>query len=384
MKKPTAVMAITVIAVISIPLAIAFNGAKMAAQESVIATRPAAVEHATEVSVVQVSAGTYQATVTGFGEAQPQYQLTLNAEVGGRVLSLSERFVTGMLVRKDELLATLDAADYRQAEATAKAAVADAELALMEEQRQGEQARSEWQQSGLQGDPDSPLVLREPQLQAAQASLEQARQQLISAQRDLDYTTIRAPFDALVVSRAIQPGSYLQSGTVVATLYSTARLEIAVPLSMRQWQNLPDSTSLDNEKWPVQLTDADGSSQWQGYVDRVTQHIDSDTRQRSLVVAVDTPLSLANPLLAGTFAQVQINGREFDGLWKLPASAITQNETFWLVDDKQQLQSLPAHIVFNDSDSTYIVPPVGMDTASIVMRPLNTYLAGMRVNARGA
>lgn len=383
MKKPSNVVLLTLLAAISVPAVFLYAGASIRAQaQDQHNPGKMATAAAIEVTVVPVVKSDYQASVTGYGEAKPQYQLTLSAEVSGRVMALSDRFVTGQQVQQGELLASINPSTYKQALASAKTAVADAELALMEEQRQGEQARLEWQQSGMTGEPDSPLVLREPQLQAAQAKLEQARQQLASAQYDLDNTQIRAPFDALIVSRDIQPGSYLQAGTQLAMLYSTERIEVTIPLSADQWHNLPDPESLLKQKWPVLLSDSASSDQWQGYVNRVTQHINSDTRQRSLVVVVDSPLSLDRPLYPGTFSRADIEGKHVDNLWQLPASAISQNGTIWMVDDQQLLVEVPAQLVFSDKNTSYVRPPTGMADARIVARPLNTYLAGMRVTSK--
>ncbi|MBR9910131.1 MAG: efflux RND transporter periplasmic adaptor subunit [Gammaproteobacteria bacterium] len=382
LQKRLQVILVTAIAALGIPLAIAFNGAQIEQQAQMPRPAKANAAQFIEVSVVPVQAASYRAEVTGYGEAKAEYQLALSTEISGRVESLSPQFVSGQQLRQGDVLAALDQTDYRQALASAQAAVAEAQLALLEEQRQGEQARAEWQQSGLSGAPDSPLVLREPQLQAAEANLVKAREQLAAAQRDLDNTVLRAPFDALVVSRDIQPGSYLQAGTQVAMLYSSQRLEIEIPLSASQWQNLPAPASLDAEPWPVLLQSAESQQQWPAYVTRVSQHLASDSRQRSLVVTVDTPLALPTPLYPGTFTSARISGREVDDVWKIPASAITQSGYFWLVDEQQQLQTRPATVVFAKGNDSYVRPPAGLSSGQVVVRPLNTYLAGMRVNAR--
>ncbi|MDX2464006.1 MAG: efflux RND transporter periplasmic adaptor subunit [Porticoccus sp.] len=382
MTKPSKVLLFTLVAAISIPTAVIYTGATIAAKENHQINKLVAKSPAIEVSVVPVVKSSYQASVTGYGEAQPQYQLSLSAEISGRVTRLSDQFVTGKQVQKGELLATINPNTYQQALATAKNAVADAELALMEEQRQGEQARLEWQQSGMSGEPDSPLVLRKPQLQAAQTKLEQAQKQLISAQYDLDNTEIRTPFDALIVSRDIQPGSYIQADTQIAMLYSISRLEVIIPLSAGQWQNLPDPTSLAQKHWPVQLTDSSSNDQWEGYVDRVTQHINSETRQRNLIVVVDLPLSLEKPFYPGTFSRVKIQGKQIDDLWRVPASAISQDNMLWLVNDQQQLVQIPAQIIFSEKNDSFVLPPKDMDKANVVVRPLNTYLAGIQVNTK--
>lgn len=274
-----------------------------------VETSTLAVSQQQQVSVVLATLGDYQAEVVGYGEAKSRYELMFSTEVGGRVETISSQFETGQVIGQGDVIANIDSTSYQQAVTQAKANVAQAQLDLLEEQRQGEQAKSEWQRSGLSGEPDSPLVLREPQLAQVTAALENAKLELVKAEQDLEKTTLVAPFDSLVVSRDVQPGSYAQTGAQIATLYSVDEVEVSVPLSESQWLSLPnsDNSQLKEQPWPVTLSSSDGQYQWQGYVERVEQHLQQDTRQRSLIVKVDNPLEQEKDLYPGTFVQATIS-----------------------------------------------------------------------------
>ena len=377
MKRKILTIAVTLASAASIFAVAAYNGEQMNKVSLPVAENVA--PQYPDVAIVEATRGDYRAAITGYGEAMPRYKLDLTAEVSGQVEELAERFETGAEFEQGEALVILNQTDYRQAVASAQASVAEANLALLEEQRQGQQAKNEWKRSGLKGQPDSTLVLREPQLKAAQAKLENAKQELEKAKQDLGKTTIKAPFDALIVSRDVQPGSYIQAGSTVAMLYSTDRVEVTIPLSSSQWQNLPSLSVMKQEKWPVVLTSMEGSMRWQGYVERVEQHIDSATRQRSLVVVVDEPLQQPSPLFAGTFVEAHIQGQDLTDLWQLPASAISQSGEIWLVDGANSLFSIKADKKFEDDDSVYVVPPSNLQHAQVVIRPLNSYIPGMYV-----
>lgn len=335
-----------------------------------------------EVAVMAVTKNRYQAQVIGYGEVQSRYQLTLTSEVSGQVESIGKNFATGKLFKQGDVVIHINDIDYQQALSSAQVAVADAKLALLEEQRQGLQARLEWKNSGISGEPDSPLVLREPQLIAAQATLNNAQSQLTKAQRDLDKTAITSPFPALVVSRDVQLGSYLQEGNSIATLYSTDRVEIEIPLSAHQWSSLPNMSGDVEGEWPVTLTNTTGDNQWQGYVARVEQHLDNSSRQRSLVVVVDQPLAQNTPLFPGTFVTATVAGKVLDDLWQLPASAIAQNGEVWYIAADGNLATFTANQQFAQGELSYIKPMAGMDSANIIIRPLNSYVQGMQVIAK--
>lgn len=411
MKLNTITIAITLVAGSSIFAALAYNGSQVAPApqkaneltvsepqamsldtksldtKSIEATTLAASQQQ-QVSVVLATLGDYQAEVVGYGEAKSRYELMFSTEVGGRVEAISSQFETGQVIGQGEVIANIDSTSYQQAVTQAKANVAQAQLDLLEEQRQGEQAKSEWQRSGLSGEPDSPLVLREPQLAQVTAALENAKLELVKAEQDLEKTTLVAPFDSLVVSRDVQPGSYAQTGAQIATLYSIDEVEVSVPLSESQWLSLPssDNTQLKEQPWPVTLSSSDGQFQWQGYVERVEQHLQQDTRQRSLIVKVDNPLEQEKDLYPGTFVQATISGKQLTQLWELPASALSQQGDLWFVDDNGLLSKSNADVEFEKGGLIYIDPTklnveIG-DSVQVVKRPLSSFKAGMVVLAK--
>ena len=406
MKLNTITIAITLVAGSSIFAALAYNGSQVApapekaneltvSESQAIPVGTKSVETTTlpasqqqQVSVVLATLGDYQAEVVGYGEAKSRYELMFSTEVGGRVETISSQFETGQVINQGEVIANIDSTSYQQAVTQAKANVAQAQLDLLEEQRQGEQAKSEWQRSGLSGEPDSPLVLREPQLAQVTAALENAKLELVKAEQDLEKTTLVAPFDSLVVSRDVQPGSYAQTGAQIATLYSVDEVEVSVPLSENQWLSLPnsDNTQLKEQPWPVTLSSSDGQYQWQGYVERVEQHLQQDTRQRSLIVKVDNPLEQEKDLYPGTFVQATISGKQLTQLWELPASALSQQGDLWFVDNNSQLSKSNADVEFEKGGLIYIDPTklnveIG-DSVQVVKRPLSSFKAGMVVLAK--
>lgn len=339
------------------------------------------------VVVVHAESNSYQALITGYGEASARYNVEFSAEVSGRITSTASQFESGKVVKKGEMLARIEDISYQQAVIQAKSNLAQEKQDYLEEERQGNQARVEWKRSGLKGEPSSALVLREPQLAVAKAELEHAEISLKKAQSDLNKTVIRAPFDSLIVNTNIQPGSYVTAGSTVATLYSIDKVEIEIPLSANQWKNLPTLSNAElanpnTPKWSVQLLSSEGNAEWQGYVSRIERHIDSSTRQRALIVTVDNPLDKEVGLYPGTFVKALISGKRLDNTWELPASAISQNGDIWFITQEGTLAKVTASKLFEKSGSVYVLPIDGMTSADVVKRPLSSYVVGMRVSPK--
>lgn len=334
-----------------------------------------------EVSVKTVTPATHQSRISAFGATEPHYTISLTAQVAGQVEYISSQFETGFRLKKGEEMLRLENSDYRAAVAAAKQQLAEAQLSYLQEERQGLQAQAEWLASGLNGEPDSELVLRVPQLASAEASVANAEALLASAEKDLQQSLIKAPFDALVITRDVSPGSYLQAGTQVASLYSTDWVEVKVSLSDREWQSLPDADILTTGEWPVNLQAVEGSAIWQGKVLRIEQHLDGTTRQRSLIVGVEKPLDQQPAIYPGVFVEVSLGGRQMDNLWQVPTTSLSQRGEIWYVTAENNLAKFATTPVFSDENHLYIRPPADLLDAAqqILLQPISSYVEGMAV-----
>jgi RND family efflux transporter MFP subunit len=336
-----------------------------------------------KVSVSPTRLGDYRPIITGFGEVKPVHEIGLTSEISGRVTQLSNAFRTGQIVLKGEVLAQIDPTNYEQALAQAQSSLEEAKLGLLEEERQSKQVLSEWKRSGVKGKPASELVLRKPQLAFAQAKLKSAEANVKKEKRDLDNTLIRAPFNSLIVTRDIQPGSVIQTGTKIATLYSTDKVEIRVPLSDTQWIQLMSGHN-DIKNQSVTIASSTGEGKWKGVIDRVEKHLSNDTRQRAVILSVSKPFEQEIGLFPGSFVQAHIEGAVVNNLWELPASSISQKGDIWFVGSNGQLNSAKVKRFFDIEDSTYVYPKDGQGfaTKKIITRPLSHFRKGMLVRIK--
>lgn len=333
------------------------------------------------VSVVNAVPQHYQAQFKAYGEVKAMFEVQLAAEVSGRVLSLEPNFASGKIIKVGKKLLSINKVPYQQAYLAAQKSLADAQISLLTEQRTRDQAFDEWSRSGLKGEPDSPLVLNEPQLKAAVISVKQSRAAVAQAKQDLDNTQVTAPFDALIVTREVSPGSYLQIGSEIGSIYSANSIEIRMLLSDAQWQLLPAEHQLITNDTQATLSDNQGR-QWLAKVLRVEGHIEADTRQRALILTVDNPLSKG--IMPGLFLTANINGKMLDNMLILPASSLSQEGEIWYVDQQNRLQHFNAKPLFDDLGQIIIQAPQGIKQLQILIRPLASYKPGMEIEIKQA
>ena len=150
----------------------------------------------------------------------------------------------GSLISKGDVILTLDNrrlnAQVRQAEAELANAQAlvkqhEAELKLARFNHEREQTAYQRGASTEQdlNEQETEVQVSEAQLAAAQRTVERIERELEHLSIRMDDLTVRAPFDAQVVARHIEPGEWIDPGQAVVTLVSTGLIEARIEVPER-------------------------------------------------------------------------------------------------------------------------------------------------------
>ncbi len=342
------------------------------------------------VRVEQLHVRDIPMVIQGYGTVNPKVEVDIIPEVSGKVVYIHPELKVGGLIRSNEKILQIDPRDYELSVRQAEATVADATVQLETEQAEAEVARREWSQLHPDTEPTSPLVLREPQIRKAQATLDSAQAQLAAAKLRLERTSLSLPFDALVTSESVDLGQYIVTGQSLARAYGTEAVEIEVPLETDElaWFDVFKNSIFTNgdkdpaEKIPVKVTSdfAGAEHIWQGYVVRTTGQVDKTSRMISVVVEVPNPFGVYNsrpPLLPGVFAEVMIQGRSFRNAVAVPRDAIREGSKIWLVNDNR-LHIRTLKIARTDKDFAYTTDGLE-DGSQIITSSLDVVVDGMQV-----
>lgn len=347
------------------------------------------VDRAPLVSTIEVSARSGALTVTGTGSVQPTREVTLAAEVGGKVATVSPALVSGGSVRKGQVLITIEADDYENALAMAEGEVVQRRYEQIRAQQEVEVAREEWANSGAAGEPEATemgrLAYREPELELARAGLATAEARVRDAELRLERTRIRAPFDGKVRSKQIDVGQFVAPGQPVAAMYATDEVELVVALSPDQMDLLDPNWQLRDRR-AARVIPAGGppDTAWDGYVHRVDGALDPATRLVNVVVRVPRPYrpsEAQKPLLVGTFAKVGIVGQVEERFWTIPLSALRVQggqSAVWFVDNGSlRIQRVD---LVQQLDDNAIIRAAGLpDAFTLVTSDLSVVTPGMAV-----
>lgn len=327
-------------------------------------------------------------TVTGTGSLQSDRQVALSAEVGGRIIWVSPRFVNGGSFQEGDLLVRIDTTDYANAVAMARAEWTARQVDALMAREESSVARREWERlQARDAELDEPesgelgvMLFREPQVRMADAAVEAARARLDDALARLERTNIRAPFDGQIVSKQAELGQVVAPGLVLAAFHSTAAGEVAVPLRLSQADLLEGLHRLGpNRSLNATLRPASGdaATRWDARVVRSEGTLDPATRTLRVVARIARPLNQDPPLLFGSFVSVDIEGRSLDGAIQIPREALKEGNTVWVMNDGT-LSIREVDVLAEEEGRVYLT--AGVESGeSVVVSSLSVVTEGMSI-----
>jgi membrane fusion protein (multidrug efflux system) len=241
------------------------------------------------------------------GQAAGFQDVEIRARVEGFLETMT--FTEGSLVRKGQLLYTIDPKPLQAVLANAKANLATSqarlEKAVNDVKRLTPLAA---QQAVSQQELDNASAQRD----AAVAQVDAGRAAVEKAELDLGYTKIYAPLDGLIGTTKVKAGNLVGRGesTLLVTisqidpiLFRAGIAEAEYLRVARRVQEQREKGIVRGEKTPIQLILADGTVHpQQGYLDAVERNVDTTTGTIALQIRFPNPERLVRP---GQFGRVR-------------------------------------------------------------------------------
>lgn len=311
------------------------------------------------VEVIGVERGNYRPTLSVLGEVRPARDIVLTPRVSGHIIAMEPSFVPGAIIKAGNPLLRLDPADAERAVTTMRSELLQIESELDIEQGRQRVAQREYELLGEEIDEDRrSLILREPQIAIIKARLDAAQAALELAELNMERTTIRAPFDAQVLSRSVNVGSQVSAGDPLGRIVGVDEYWIVASVPLRDLHRISfDGT--DSEGSPVRVRHATawepGVSR-QARVTRLIGEVDRSARLAPVLIAIEDPLALetqGEPVILGTLLQIEIEARELTNVIRLDREFVRQNDTVWLMVDGT-LAITPVTITARDATHAYI------------------------------
>lgn len=260
-------------------------------------------------SVVVLDSVTLKSGPAISGTLTAEREARVRAQVAGTVMATYPE--QGQRVTQGAVLARIDDRAVRDAYFSARSQVRSAQLAQEVAKRNLERSET-LARAGAIADRD--LETATWNATNADAQLADAKARLASAEQELQYTTVRAPFAGVVSERSASAGDVVQTGGALYTIIDPASLRFDGTVPAEQVGQLERGASVEFavSGYPGKV--------FNGKLDRINPTADPATRQVRVYVSVPNP---DQRLVAGLYAEGRV-GTAVRRAVVAPASAVDQ------------------------------------------------------------
>jgi RND family efflux transporter MFP subunit len=340
------------------------------------------------VRTMQVTPGNQAIVLETQGTVIPARRVEMVPQVKGRVVEQNDELVPGGTLRAGDPLIRIDPSDYELALTEQQTALAEATFELEVERGRQVVASREWKllESELaDSDANPSLVLREPHLRRTEALIRKATNEIAKAALDLSRTSIRVPFNSVVLDETVEIGQVIEPGNSICTLVGTDEFWVQTTISLEKlkWIRLPTADALGSPARVI-LETGRNSNSWEGTVFRLLGDLEPVGRMARVLVRIADPLQLQsgetrNPLLLGSYVRVEIETGELSDVLTIPESAVREGGRIWTVNRDHELVIKSIEILWTQRDRVTIKNCVEPGEQLIVSN-LRTALPGMKVD----
>ncbi len=300
------------------------------------------------VDVLQLEISSESFEISSQGTVRPRTQTVLSAEVSGSIVSISPKFVAGGVFQSGEVLMRIDPTNYTVGVDRAEALVTQRQI----EFDGAKKLRSQGYRA-------------EAELASAAAALAAAQADLVGAQRNLERTYIRLPYEGMVLSKNADLGQFVSRGTQIGVTFATNYAEIRLPLTDQDlaFIEIPDSTEItqsggaDGPQVTLSAIQKGRHTEWDAQIVRSEGVVDERSRMTYSVARIVDPYQLHGdgiPLPIGTFVAAKIAASNVVDVIRVPRVAVRGSDQLLFVDDENKIEIRSVEILRSDAQFAYL------------------------------
>tara|TARA_A100001234_G_scaffold27841_1_gene21727 strand:+ start:3989 stop:5470 length:1482 start_codon:yes stop_codon:yes gene_type:complete len=321
--------------------------------------------------------------ILSYGEIYSKRMLEIRPLVSGRLDYVSEKFVEGGYVKSGDILFRLNQKDYLNELEIAEIDLEDTKAQLSEAISKLDYANLEFEVSESQLnlrknalDRQTQLaesgLITSSQLENTQLAYSSSKQQFLNkqnlvkssknaidklkiqlkrrsisidkAKRNLDETEIKAPFDGIIASVNILPGSVINKNEKLGTLLDPNSLEVMFNLSANEFARVIDKDGkLLNLDITAYLKLSNKDIPFSGKIERINPEIINIGSGRKLFASIN--LGENKTLRPGDFVVLEIKEPSLKNITVLPSSAVTIDGKIFIVEEDNRLKEIEVTIL---------------------------------------
>ena len=274
-----------------------------------------------------IAAGGHASIERYSGEVHARYEAPASFRIDGKV---TRRLVgMGERVKAGQLLATLDPSDASMNAAGARAAVTAAESQRNVAKLQRDRIEALRQRALVS---QSQLDQADDALKAADASLQQARQQLGVRENQVKYAALTAEHDGVITTQNVEAGQVVAAGQPVFGLAWSDEREAYIAVPESRVAALKENPRLNVSLWALP------GRRYAGTLRELSASADPQSRTFLAKITIENPDADIELQMS---ADVAVEADAADHTLRLPATALFHKEAqaaVWVIDENSHLQ----------------------------------------------
>lgn len=316
-----------------------------------------------------IKVGEHEAANQGMvlvGEVKSRYESNIAFRVGGKII---KRYVdTGAVVKKGQVIATIDPSDAnlsaQAAGADVRAAEANVALAKAELDRQKQLFEKKFISK-------SALDFREAELKTSTARLQQVQSQAAVTKNQSRYTTLTADIDGVIAQINAEPGQVVASGQMVANIMDMNHIEVLVAVPESRMKDLQKGKEVSVKMW------ANREKTYVGTIREISPAANSATRAFDVRVSINNPDAFVQVGMTAGVAFTQEKNTHF----AIPNTALTEikgNKTVWVINQAGVAE--PRTVTTGDYTENGVEVLSGLQAGEMIaVAGVHTLLKGQKV-----
>lgn len=323
-----------------------------------------------EVYTLKVKKRSYQVEIPSSGVLEAYRRVSLTSRVQGVMQTIKPLFKTGQKYKAGQTLVQIDASDYRANVKAQRASLYNLITSVLPDlQLDFEGAYEQWSQFLKNFDiekptPSLPKMEEKVRLFVSGRGLISSYYALQNLEKNLQYYSLKAPFDGVLVSANMTEGSLVRPGQQMGEFIATDQYELKVSLPKTFIQKIEEGAK-------VSLKSIDTNQTYEGTVARINAKVNTQTQSVEVFIRVSDP-----DLKEGMFLEANISANTFEQVFAVDRGLLNGDQELFIVENNTlQLRKVEA---IHFTETLAIVK--GLENGAVIIaQPLIGAYSGMEV-----
>ena len=332
------------------------------------------------VEAITVTKADSYYTVEAPGRLQALQQLSVVAEVSGKVSFVNPKFILGGRLPKGEIFFKINAVDYMAEVARTNASLKSAEASLVQAKADNTRQLDLVAQGAVSEASKDRAIAN---LAIAESGVLQAQAQLLRAEENLKRTTVKAPFPTLVATRTVSIDTYVAPGQALATILDARAGELVAGFSPDNAAAVSAMLARSGGRLKAFAKSNDGSvgsGSLEGYIEQFAPEVDQTSRSALVVAIFPTAFTTENEgkIFANDFMTLEVGIQSQEPIWQVPEGTVRKNSFIWIIE-KGFLKKRAVTVLNSANGMTLFTSEMPLDDARVLMTLLSEESDGLQV-----